>query len=62
MNKEGTTYQNKLKYIAAYNKEKAVNFFIRFNAEKDADIISYLKAQPSKADYIRKLIKKDMNK
>lgn len=40
--------------------EKLHTTILRFNMEKDADIVAMLSEQPNKTEYIRGLIRKDI--
>lgn len=44
-----------------YTKMKYANISFALDREKDAHIINWLKAQPNRTDYIRKLVAADMN-
>ncbi len=41
-------------------QEKTRTFYIRLNKETDADIIEKLETVQNKTDYIRELVRKDM--
>ena len=41
---------------------KTVQYVFRFRLGADADIIERLKSVPAKTEYIRKLIREDMNR
>lgn len=41
-------------------QEKTRTFYIRLNKETDADIIEKLESVQNKTDYIRELVRKDM--
>lgn len=43
-----------------YTQEKTRTFYIRLNKETDADIIEKLETVQNKTDYIRELVRKDM--
>lgn len=43
-----------------YAKEKTRSICIRLNRETDADVLDKLDAVTNKADYIRELVRKDM--
>lgn len=62
LRKSTKAYKNKLRYIREYGKAKTKRFLLQLNKEKDADIIEHLNNQPCKIDYVRKLIREDMNK
>lgn len=46
---------------AKYHKRVSKTFSVRFNKEKDADIIEKLDSVKFKTDYIRSLIRKDIS-
>ena len=62
VNKETVAYTNKKKYISEYNKKEYVNLSISISKSKESDIIGKLNSQPSRAAYIKKLIREDINK
>ena len=45
-----------------YTKEKTRSICIRLNRETDADVLDKLATVANKADYIRELIRKDMER
>ena len=45
-----------------YTKEKTRSICIRLNRETDADVLEKLDTIGNKADYIRELIRKDMER
>jgi len=45
-----------------FHKEKMTNFGIRFHNENDKDVIERLRTVPNKTDYIRQLVRADLNK
>jgi spore maturation protein CgeB len=55
-----TLKKNKLAYINDYNKKNLVNISFRLSKENDSDIITALDQHPSKAGYIKELIRKDI--
>ena len=62
LNKETDAYKNKLKYIKSYNKRNLKNANFYFNVVDDKDVIDYIAKQPNKTDWLRKLVRKEMNK
>lgn len=48
-------------YFNEYRKEKYRTFIVRFHKEKDAHIIARIDRQSSKIDYVRKLVKENIN-
>ena len=48
------------KYQNEYNKQKYRPFIIRFNKEKDDDIIKHLESQDNLVEYLRNLIRDDI--
>ncbi len=57
-------YEKRTNYAAQkkYNALHSVTRTLTFNREKDADIISWLDAQPNKLGYIKSLIRADIAK
>lgn len=45
----------------AYKKRAQTAFTLRYHNVNDADVIAKLKSESNKIDYIRKLIRKDIN-
>lgn len=45
-----------------YNKRTHIGFFVQLHATNDADVIEKILQQPSKTDYIRRLIRADIAK
>lgn len=45
-----------------YNKKAKTQFSLSFHNVNDADIIEKLKGEKSKNDYVRQLIRKDLEK
>ena len=45
-----------------YHKSSMTCISVRFHNENDADVIGEIKSQPSQADYLRRLIRKDIEK
>ena len=55
-----STYEHKLRYNNAYNRVKYRSFSVRFDKEKEKQIISWLENQPSLKAYVLGLIEADM--
>ncbi|MBR4457087.1 MAG: hypothetical protein IKS32_12855 [Solobacterium sp.] len=62
MPKKVSSYQKKLEYNNAYNREKYRSFSIRYARENEKNIISWLENQESVKGYITGLILADMEK
>jgi hypothetical protein len=62
VNKETVAYANKKRYISEYNKKEYMNLSISISKTRDSDIIKKLNKQTSKAAYIKKLIREDIDK
>lgn len=43
-----------------FNKKNIKQIMLKFNKEKDADIIEYLQIVPNVTDYVRNLIREDI--
>ena len=43
-----------------YDQANCTFYYLKFNNKTDADVIAKLASVPSKQDYIRRLIRKDM--
>ena len=54
------TKQKYIDYISAYNRKNTVAVCLRLSKKYDGDIIERLAKQPSKAGYIKELIRRDM--
>lgn len=54
--------QNKLDYIAEWNRANTKIIPVRLNIDGDKDIIDKLYTVPSKGGYIKELIRKDIKK
>ncbi|MBR3308290.1 MAG: hypothetical protein IKG00_00070 [Lachnospiraceae bacterium] len=52
---------NQAAYNKEYNRETYSRVSIYLSRIYDQDILEYLKTKPSKSDYMKKLIRKDMN-
>lgn len=53
-------YEKGLDARNRWAREHTEAVHIRFNVETDADILDWLAKQPNKTDYIRRLIRKDI--
>ena len=60
MSQEKTSYEKRLEYNNTYNREHYRSFSMRYDIEKEKDIILWLKKQPSVKAYITELIVNDM--
>ena len=58
----GKDTQERLDYIAAYQKENTFNLNIRLSKIYDADIIDELDKQKNKAGFIKELIRNHIEK
>ena len=54
--------ENRTAYYKQYNENKSKFYSLKFNIEKDSDIIEQLEKQPSKLAYIKQLIREDINR
>ena len=54
------TKQKYIDYISQYNRKNTVAVCLRLSKKYDMDIIERLAQQPSKAGYIKELIRRDM--
>lgn len=61
-NKKRVYNEKTAKRIQAWKDENTTRCNIRFYNATDADVIEKLKSVPNKADYIRQLIRADINK
>lgn len=52
---------DKVAYDKEYHKKHHIRVAVILNKEYDADVIEHLNRQQSKSDYIKKLIRKDMD-
>ena len=57
-----TSYEKKLIYNNAYNREKYRSFSVRYNIVTEAPIIEWLQEKESTKEYLTELILKDMEK
>lgn len=57
-------YEKESRYAAKnkYLEKSTKAFCLRFMSESDADVIAKINSVPNKADYIRKLIRADLEK
>ena len=60
MSEEKTSYEKRLDYNKTYNREHYRSFSMRYDIEKEKNIITWLKKQPSVKAYITALILNDM--
>lgn len=49
-------------YISDYKKKNVRRILLEFRKDTEQDLIEHLDNQPSKNEYIRQLIRKDMSK
>ena len=54
------TTEAQLKATEKYRKKSVKTFLLRFFPD-DYDLFEYLQAKPKKAEYLRNLIRRDMN-
>ena len=54
------TSEAQLKAIAKYDKENTKMYAFKFSLKYDSDIIEKLSSVPNRQDYIKKLIRKDI--
>lgn len=47
---------------ARYDADHSVRYHLKYNARTDADVIERLASVPSKQDYIRRLIRRDIER
>lgn len=57
MNEE---YEKRKVYLNRYVKDNYKQFCLRFRMDSEADVIKFLIEKPNTAEYIRDLIRKDM--
>ena len=62
MSEKKSSYEKKLEYNNAYNREKYRSFSIRFNIQNEDEIIKWLENQPGIKHYLTDLIISDMKK
>ncbi len=49
-------------YIRNYQKENHYRLSVVFSKKYDSDLIDHLKTKQSKSEYVKKLIRSDMNR
>lgn len=49
-------------YISEYKKKNIKRYLLEFRKDSESDLIEHLEKQPSKNNYVRELIRKDMQK
>ena len=54
--------ENRKEYYKQYNENNSKFYSLKFNIEKDLDIIEQLEKQSSKLAYIKQLIREDINR
>lgn len=54
--------ENRAAYYKQYNENKSKFYSLKFNIEKDSDIIKQLEKQPSRLAYIKQIIREDINR
>lgn len=59
---EKKTSKKKQEYCDRYHREQMTPIAFRFSNKNDKDILDHLSKQKNKSDYIRQLIRADMNK
>lgn len=47
-------------YVQRYEARHLTRIVIKFNRVTDADVIERIRSEPSKIDYIRRLVRNDM--
>lgn len=52
--------KNKSKYNSERNKKVSIPISLHFQKATDMDVVDYIKAQPNKVEYIRQLVRADM--
>lgn len=52
--------KNKSKYNSERNKKVSIPISLHFQRATDMDVVDYIKAQPNKVEYIRQLVRADM--
>ena len=57
---EAVSKRKKSKYNAERNQLVSINMNLRFQKATDMDVVDYIKAQPNKVEYIRQLVRADM--
>lgn len=57
-----TSYKAKIRWINNHNKEKTTAFTIRFQNERDSEVIAWFKAQKNKSGCVRDFILNELKK
>ncbi len=57
-----SSYEKKLKYNNAYNRQNYKSFSVRYSIDGEADIIDWLQSKESLKTYLTDLIQKDIAK
>lgn len=52
--------KKKSKYNSERNKKVSIRMTLSFQKATDMDVVNYIKAQPNKVEYIRQLVRADM--
>ena len=52
--------RKKSKYNVERNKKVSISVSLHFQRATDMDVVNYIKAQPNKVEYIRQLVRADM--
>ena len=52
--------RKKSKYNVERNKKVSISVSLHFQRATDMDVVDYIKAQPNKVEYIRQLVRADM--
>lgn len=52
--------KKKSKYNVERNKKVSISISLHFQRATDMDVVDYIKAQPNKVEYIRQLVRADM--
>ena len=60
--KKLSSYEKKLQYNNAYNREVYRSFSVRLDKKKEKRLISWLEKQPSLKQYLVELVEVDMAK
>lgn len=55
-------YQNKLAYIKKFNKENYTTICLKFNNEKEKDLLDIIRSKENKQGYIKDLIRNDASR
>lgn len=64
MKEKTVAKKNQLDYIKRYNAQHYTNISLKFrkDVDEDVEIVKFLRSQPSTAEYIRELVRKEMKK